>query len=206
MTGAEIRRALWERTGPMFTGLAWSVPAAMWIGLAVGGLPAATDGIEFSLLIPALLTVAVMLLLEKRLTWTGRAIAAVLGVVPTVFLVFGQLPGGLLVISALEVITALAWGVVIVSLGIGHIAPTRALAGRSMGLRLAPLSAWLVITSLWVVIQASPTSPLALEGGVLEIQMVTVAGITGLAVLLVSAVIDRIPALRLPTTGAGRLR
>lgn len=206
MNWAEIRKGAWERTGPVFTGLTWSIPVALWMALAVGGLPADTRGIELSLLVPVAACLIPILLLEKRLTWPGRIVSAVLGIMPAVFLVFGTLPGWPVVISALELVTVLAWGALIVSIGIGHIAPARALAGRSLGVRLAPLSAWLTVACLWVVVQASPDSALAQGGSVLEIQMATIAGIAGLGVLLVSAIADRIPALRRHTTRAGRLR
>lgn len=206
MNWAEIRQAAWERTAPMFSGLAWSVPVAMWTALAVGDLPADTDWILASLLIPALAAVIVMMVMEKRLTWPGRIVAALLGITPLLVLVFATLPGYPFVLWLVEASMLLSWGVMLASLVLGHIAPARALADRPVAIRLLPLSVWLVITSVWVVVQASPTSAVAEEGPVLEIQMATLAGVAGLGVLLFSAVMDRIPALRQPTTRAGRLR
>ncbi|MBN2405355.1 MAG: hypothetical protein JXE06_07225 [Coriobacteriia bacterium] len=201
-----ITQVFKQRLEPMFAGLAWSVPAAMWTGFVAGEMPADTPGLGLSLLLPTLACVILMLLLEQRLTWPGRIAATTIGVAPVASMVlFGALGG-----SATDMVLAfavpLSWVVVAISLATGHTPVIRALAHRPLAVRLTPLAIWTVAVTVWVIVQASPDSVLAVDGGVLEVQMLTIAGLSALTVVLVSAVADRIAPLRYRTTGARRLR
>lgn len=199
-------RAIWERISPLMAGLAWSIPTAMWTGLIAGAMPANTPGLGLSLLIPAAVAITVMALIETRLTWPGRLLATLVGATPIVAMtLFGALDGPIAEML-LAITIPLAWIALVISLGAGHVPITRALRDAPGPVRSAPVVIWVLLSAVWIVIQASPDSALSQEGGFVEVQMLTIAGITAVSVLLVSLVLDRIGALRLRTTGAGRLR
>lgn len=205
MSDTPMMQTLWARTSPLMAGLAWAVPVTLWTGFIVGAISSDAPGLGLSLLVPSVACLLVMLLTERRLTWPGRLLAGIVGAAPVASMVLFSVPSGSVAEAVLSVAIPLSWVALLVAFVAGHVAVTQILAERPPALRFAPLVIWIVLVALWIIIQASPTSPMAQEGAFIEVQMLMIAGLTGLSVSLVSAAVDRIRPLRRRTTRAGRL-
>jgi len=206
MSETTYTQSVWQAVEPMLAGLAWAVPVALWIGVALSLVSGDASVTGLLLLLPALVAVVVMVLITSNLMWPARVVAGLAGFGIVSAVVIIAMPASVIMDALLAVLIPLSWLGVGASTLFGHAPVVRVLADRTPRIRFVPLGAWIALVSLWFIIQASPDSAMATDGPFLEVNMLTIAGITGLLTALFTTIAARVTGPHRTTTKAARIR